>query len=159
MAGCAPAFDWREFVAEGAGLVTAFPCRPDRLARDVVVAGAKARMEMLACEAGKSTFALSFVDIADPTRVTVAMVELRSGLLANVRGGQPGLVPAVVGGMTPNSQAMRLEALGRLPDGVTVEVHAQFFVKGLRIYQATVIGRRPSSQTVETFFGGLKFPS
>jgi hypothetical protein len=159
MAGCTPALDWREFIAEGSGLVTTFPCRPDRHARDVVVAGATARMEMLACEAGKSTFALGFLDVADPTRVAVAMVELRSALLANVQGGQPGLVPAVVGGMTLNSQALRLEVVGRLPDGVTVDVHAQFFVKGLRVYQATVIGHHPSSQTVETFFGGLKFPS
>jgi len=40
-----------------------------------------------------------------------------------------------------------------------VQEHAAFFVHGLRVYSATVIGAQPSPQAVELFFGGLKFPA
>ena len=156
---CAPAFDWREFMAEGSGVVTTFPCRPDRHTRAVVVADSKARMEMLTCATGGQTFALSFVDVADPARVTDTMVELRAATVANIQGVQPRVVPALVAGMTPNAQAVRLATLGRLPDGVAVHAHAIFFTKGLRVYQATVIGVQPAPEVIETFFSGLKFPS
>lgn len=155
---CTPAFDWREFMAEGSGVVATFPCRPDRHARDVVVADSKVRMEMLVCKTGGQTFAISFLDVADPARVTATLVELRVVALANVQGVQPRVVPAQVTGMTPNTQAVRLAALGRLPDGAGVQAHALFFAKGLRVYQATVIGAQTAPGVVETFFGGLKFP-
>jgi len=158
-AACTPAFDWREFMAEGSGVVTTFPCRPDRHTRAVVVADSKARMEMLTCATGGQTFALSFVDVADPARVTDTLLELRAATVANVQGVQSRVVPALVAGMTPNAQAVRLATLGRLPDGVAVHAHAIFFTKGLRVYQATVIGVQPAPEVIETFFSGLKFPS
>ena len=158
LAACTPAFNWREFIAEGSGVVAMFPCRPDRHARPVVVAESKARMEMLVCATGGSTFALSFLDVADPARVNATLGELRAIALANVQGVQPQVVPVQVIRMTPNPQAVRLSAEGRLPDGNAIHVHAAFFAKGLRVFQATVIGAEPAPQVVETFFGGLKFP-
>lgn len=159
LAACAPAFNWREFIAEGSGVVATFPCRPERHARHVVVDELKVRMEMLVCATGGSTFALSFLDVADPARVNATLGELRAVALTNVRGVQPQVVPVQVIGMTPNPQAVRLSAEGGLPDGSAIHVHAAFFAKGLRVYQATVIGAEPAPQVVETFFGGLKFPS
>ena len=157
VAGCSPAFDWREFTADGKGLVTKFPCRPDRSARAVVLAGSTVRMEMLFCAAGGVTFGLGFLDIADPAQVTAAVDELRRAVLANVQGAQPRLAPLQVIGMTPNALAQQLAVIGRLPDGKVVQVHAAFFVKGLRVYQATVISDDPSPPVVEVFFGGMKF--
>lgn len=159
LVACAPALDWREFVAEGSGVVATFPCRPDRHARSVVVADVPVRMEMLVCTAGGSTFALSFFDVSDPARVSGALGELRTALLANVHGLRPRSVPARVSGMTPNPQAIRLAAEGRLPDGTVVQAHAEFFVKGLRVFQAALIGAAPASQDIEAFFSGLRFPS
>lgn len=140
-------------------MVTTFPCRPDRHARVVEVAESKARMEMLVCAAGGSTFALSFFDVADPARVTATLAALRAVMMANVQGVLPRLVPAQVNGMTPNPEAVRLSLDGRLPDGAAIHAHAAFFVKGLRVYQATVIGAEPGPQVIEPFFDGLKFRS
>jgi hypothetical protein len=61
--------------------------------------------------------------------------------------------------MTPNDQAGRMVISGRLPDGAAVQEHAVFFVRGLRVYSATLIGARPAPQAVEIFFSGLKFPA
>ena len=158
LAACAPEANWRVFSAEGSGVVSLFPCRPDHHVRPVRVADAPVRMEMLVCAAGGSTFALGFLDVSDPARVNVTLGEMRSIALANVRGAAPQLALANIAGMTPNPQAVRLSTGGTLPGGSAVRVHAAFFAKGLRVYQATVMGAEPSSQWVETFFDGLKFP-
>ena len=157
-AACSPALDWRAFVPEGSELSVSFPCRPDRTARLVTIAGARAQMEMLACSAGDATFALAFVDVADPARIGATLAELRASAVANVRGGAPRSAPLQIKGMTPNEQAARLAVSGRLPDGAAVQEHAAFFTRGLRVYQATVIGARPVPEAVETFIAGLKFP-
>lgn len=158
-AACSPALDWREFTPEGSGIMASFPCRPDRQARRVPLAGASRQMDMLACQAGGATFALAFVDLADPAGVGAALIELRVIALRNVQGGPPQLVPMQVPGMTPNAAAQRLSAAGRLPDGAPVHAHAAFFSRGLRIYQATVIGAEPPLPAVQTFFDALRFPA
>ena len=158
-AACSPTLDWREFMAEGSGVVASFPCRPDRHARRVQLAAASRQMEMLVCEAGGATFALAFVDMVDPASVGVTLAELRGIALRNVQGGAPTLAPMQVSGMTPNEASVRMAAAGRLPDGAPVRTHAAFFTRGLRVYQATVIGTEPSLATVQTFFDALKFPA
>ena len=129
----------------------------DRHARTVMLAGARVRMEMWVCTAAGSTFALSFVDVADPAQVGNTLGELRAAMLSNVHGVSPRLAPSQVIGMTPNPQATRVDCAGQLPDGAPVQAHAAFFAKGLRAYQASTMGARPEPSGVEIFFGGLKF--
>lgn len=157
-AACSPALDWREFVPEGTDVRVSFPCRPDRHARAVTVAGTKAQMQMLACDAGGATFALAFVDVADPARVGATLAELRATAASNLQGSAPRGAPIRIRGMTPNEQAARVTIHGKLPDGAEVQEHAVFFARGLRVYQATVIGAKPASQVVDTFLDGLMFP-
>ena len=40
--------------------------------------------------------------------------------------------------------------------GSNIGTHAVFFARGLRVYQATVMGPHVDADTVETFFGSLK---
>ncbi len=159
VAACSPTLDWREFVPEGTDVTVNFPCRPDRVARKVILAGATTQMHMLACSAGNATFALAFVDVGDPARVGDTLVELRRIAVANVQGVAPEVSPLQVRGMTPNGSAVRLNVTGRLPDGASVREHAAFFVRGLRVYQASVIGAQPGADAVEPFMAGLKFPA
>ena len=159
IAACSPALDWREFVPEGSGLTVTFPCRPDRFARRVMLAGANAPMEMLVCSAADTTFAVSFVDVAEPARIAATLAALRATTVGNVQGRETDVAPLQMKGMTASDQALRLSVAGRLPDGAAVQEHAVFFSRGLRVYQATVIGAKPSAQVVETFLGGLRFPA
>lgn len=159
LGACSPALDWREFAPTGSGVVMSFPCRPDRHARVVTLGQAKVTMEMLVCEAGGATFAVSFVDASAPEHVTGTISSLNAALAANVKAGQAERAPARVAGMTPNTEAVRLAFSGRLPDGSPVKVDAEFFAKGLRVYQATVISAKTMSGAAEPFFAALKFPS
>ena len=159
LVACSPTLDWREFTPEGGELTVSFPCRTDRHARQVAMAGAQVQMEMLVCSAGESTWAVSFFDVADPARVADVLAEWRATAVANVQGVAERSTPVQVKGMTPNAQSVRVAITGRLPDGTAVQEHATFFVRGLRVYSATVIGAKPPPQAVELFFGGLRFPA
>lgn len=159
LGACSPALDWRETAAEGSGVVAMFPCRPDHHARTVELVGSKLKMEMLVCPAAGSTYALSFVDVPDPAWVNAALAELRVAALRNVQALPPELAPAQVAGMTPNAEAVRLSASGRLPDGIAVQAHLVFFAKGLRVYQGSVIGEKPAAEANEVFVAGFRFPA
>jgi hypothetical protein len=153
---CSPTHDWREVRAEGSALVALFPCRPDRQARNVAVTGREVRMQLLVCKAGGATYALSFMNVADPANVTATLIELRSVARANLAGTELQAKAWGVSGMTPNPQAGLVSIGGKLPDGVAVQEHAGFFVKGLQVYQATVMGAALELADTEMFFAGLK---
>lgn len=156
---CSPALNWRETRPQGADIVAMFPCRPDRHARTVIVAAAKVQMQLLACKAGGATYALSFIDVAEPSGVTPALGELRALVLANLGAGSAQTLPLPLAGITPNPQTARLALRGRLPDAAAVQAQAAFFARGLRIYQASVIGSTLAPEAVDIFFSGLRFPS
>jgi hypothetical protein len=159
LGACSPALDWRETAAEGSGIVAMFPCRPDRHARTVELAGSKLKMEMLVCPANGATYALSFADVPGPAQVAPALAALRSAALRNVQAVAPQVVPARIAGMTPNTEAVRVAAAGRLPDGAKVQAHMVFFTKGLRVYQGSVVGGPPAAEANETFLAGFRFPA
>lgn len=153
---CSPTYDWREFEPDGAGLRLTFPCRPDRHARKVVASGAATQLEMLVCSAGDATFAVAFATLSDPAAVATTLGEWRAAASANLGGATAGVSPLRVVGATPNAQAALLLMRGRRPDGSAVMQQAAFFARGLRVYQASVIGNELPAEATETFFAGLK---
>lgn len=157
LAACSPALDWRESVAEGSGLVASFPCRPDRNGRSVVLGRTTVQIDMLVCPAAGATYALSFFDVTDPASIGPALGALRAALMSNIQGAGPQITPLQIPGMTPNAQSLRLAVIGRKPDGSALHAQAAFFTKGLRVYQAAVIGEALSGDAVDPFFAGLKF--
>ena len=159
LCACTPTLDWREFEPEDSGIVATFPCRTDRHARNVAVAGTAARMEMLVCTAGGATYALAFFDVSGPAEVASALAGLRTVAATNLGVAEPAPEPLRVRGMTPNAMAARLRISGRGPDGAAVQEQAAFFTKGLRVYQASVLGPTLADEAVDTFFGGLKLSS
>ncbi|HEY4065930.1 MAG TPA: hypothetical protein VGM74_03465 [Burkholderiaceae bacterium] len=156
-AACSPALNWRTFVPEDSGLSMTFPCRPDRQARAVMLAGASVHMEMLACSAAGATYAVSFADVADPARIATLLSEWRSAAVANVQGAAGPLAPMQVAGMTPNDQAVRVSIEGKLPDGAGVQERAAFFVHGLRVYSASAIGAKLDPAAAEVFLAAWRF--
>lgn len=159
LCACSPALDWREMQAEGSGVVATFPCKPDRHVRTVPLGGQTVRMEMLVCSAGGATFGLSFVDVDDPARVSATLDELQRLAAANLATSGRASAPLQVPGMTPNASAVRLRLEGHGPDGTGLSEQAGFFAKGLRVYQATVLGKKLSAEAADTFFAGLRLPA
>lgn len=154
-AGCSPALDWREARPESAGLVALFPCKPERLTREVALAEARVAMQVLACAADGSTWGVSTADMVDPRQVGPALAALRAARTQNLGGTESELRPAQVPGMTPQPAAVRFVVSGRRPDGSAIVEHAAVFARGTRVFHAAVLGGQPAAQALETFFGGL----
>lgn len=159
LCACAPSFDWREFQAVGSGIVATFPCKPDRHSRNVALATQTVRMEMLVCSAGDVTFALSFADLSDPGRVGDTLAELQALTTSNLGAERADRAEWRVPGMTPNPNAARLRLEATQANGASLQEQAAFFAKGLRVYQAAVLGKKVPAEAADTFFAGLRLPS
>lgn len=159
LGACAPPLDWRDVRAAGSGVEAQFPCKPDRHARTVPIAGQSLRMEMLVCSADGLTFGLSFVDVAGLDAVGPVLDALRSVTVANLGAREPAIREARVPGMTPNPKSVRMSLTGRLPDGTAVRQHSLIFTRGLRVYQASVVGANPPSEATDSFFAALRLPA
>jgi hypothetical protein len=161
LAACSPALNWREVRPESTALVVMFPCKPSRQTRELPLAGARVRMELLACEAGGATWALSHAQLGDPARVGASLAALNESLAANLgMGAAPDGVAWLVPGMTPQPQARRLQLRGQRADGVQVRVEAGVFSHGTQVFQVVVMQPAQDSaadgEMLQAFFGSLK---
>ena len=161
-AACAPALNWREVRPESTALIAMFPCKPSRQTRELPLAGARVRMELLACEAGGATWALSHAQLGgDATRVGASLAALGDSLTANLGGGAPAAArPWWVPGMTPQPQAQRVQLRGQRADGIEVRVEAGVFAHGTQVFQAVVMqpAKEPTldAEALQSFFGGMR---
>lgn len=160
MLACSPALDWRESRPEGSGVAMMFPCRPERQERPARIGTETLAMRLYSCHAAGSTFALVNADATDPSRVEALLEAWRGQAIANVDGIAAAEATPTIPGATPNAQSARLRIVGKRPDGRRVVAHAAFFVKGLTLYQATVIGAEEPAdrEAIDTFFGSIRLP-
>ena len=127
--GCTPAFNWREVAFDGQPVTALLPCKPDRGARQVVLAGAPREMVMAGCEAGGAMFTIAVIDVQEVQKLAAAEKELRAvNKATHSQYAQHGsvLVQAAVYGQ-PNASRDGPGAL--------------------------------STEAIETFFTGLKMPT
>ncbi len=157
---CAPALDWRETRPEGTGMAMSFPCRPEKRERPVRLGAQTVTGRLHSCSAAGASFALLATEVADPARVAPMLDLLRRQTVANVGGAVTAEVLPAIAGATANPESARLRIVGKLPDGRPVVEHAMFFVKGLTLFQATVIdAEKPlDREALDTFFGSIRFP-
>lgn len=157
-AACAPALNWREVRPEGGAVVALLPCKPDRLTRTLDVAGSPVAVEVLACSAQGSTWALTSADVGDAARVDPALIQLRRARSANLGGKEVAISAVSLPGMAPSAQAVRLRVEGGRPDGQAVSEEALLFAVGTRVFHAAVLGGSPDAEALSNFFSNLKIP-
>ncbi len=157
LVACSPVHDWRESRPDDGDLRMLFPCRPERNARAVLLAGDRVALVMQSCAAGGQTYSLAWAAVGRPEQVTATLEALRAAASGNI-GATPGRpAPRVIPGATPNEAAAQLRLEGRFPDGRTAVEHAVWFVHGLRVYQAAVLSDRAiPDAALETFLGAIR---
>ena len=155
---CSPALDWREIQPPESGAVVMFPCKPDRFVRSVTLAEQKVQMHLASCSADGVTYALSHAELSDPARIAAALQALRALAASNIGGQAAVMSPLTVPGMTPHPLAERLAIRGGT-EGRVLYAQVGVFTRGLRVYQATVIGEKLDVEGADTFFTGLRLPS
>jgi hypothetical protein len=153
---CTPALDWREVRPAGGGIVLLMPCKPDSHARQVKLGADTVRLELHACTAAGTTWALAFGDVGDPARVGPALQELQASAARNLGAAQPRPLPLKAEGATPNPASARVQLRGHLPDGRAVVEQVAVFAKGTSVYQAMALGERLDAEAADSFFGSLR---
>jgi hypothetical protein len=155
LAACTPALDWREVRPVDSDALALFPCKPGRYARTVQLAGSAVEMHLASCKAQDTTYAVGYATVPAPVQVTPALDQLRRAAAVNI-DGTPAATDWTIAGMTPNPLAQKIVMQGRDAEGKAVQEQAVFFVRGLRVYQATIVGPALDPAAAETFFSGLR---
>lgn len=151
LAACSPRLDWREARPTGAGALALFPCKPEIESREQNQGGHRLVMGLAACKAGGQSFSLAWADVAEPAQVGPALEQMRLSLAQRLqaRAAAPRLLR--VPGMTPHPLALQqaLQAEGQ-------QAQVAVFARGLKVYQAVMLGPKPDMEAWETFVAALK---
>jgi hypothetical protein len=158
LVACSPSLNWREVRPAESGALAMFPCRPREAAREVALAGVPVTLSISACRAEDVTYALGHADVRQAARIAPALEALRRAAIDNLKGAVATDRPLQVEGMTPHPLARVIELRGQMPDGRAVQERVALFVKGTRVFQATMFGPSLDAEASETFFGGLRLP-
>lgn len=158
-AGCSPTFNWREVRAEPSGLKVMLPCKPDKAARRVPMAGGEVELSVLGCDTGGATYAVLQAELADAARADEVLVQWNRLTLSNMKAeGSPRSRAFVPPGADALPSSQRVSAQGRRADGSPVRGEAAYFARGRHVYQAVVYAPDPTPESLQPFFEGLKFP-
>lgn len=154
---CSPTFNWREVRAEPTPLKAMLPCKPDKGARTVPMAGRDVSLEVLGCDTGGATFAVLHADIGDASRLGEVLAQWKTATLLNLRSEAAREFAFRPSGALDLRQSLQVVASGKRADGSKVESHAAYFARGSHVYQAVIYSGELKPEIADAFFSGLKF--
>lgn len=148
LAGCNPAYNWREHVSQDARYKVLFPARPASASRPVDIDGLRVEMTMTAAEVDGATFAVGSATAPDAAQARAALPAMRAALLRNIgaAGGAAGAPP----------ERLQVDATGT-GNGKPVRLRGRFEARGTRMYQVIVLGPAGSvpPEQVEQFLSSF----
>ena len=157
LSACSPRLDWREVRPEGTTLIAQLPCKPSRHARQIELAGQRADMNLMSCQAGDATWAVAWVEQADVRSISPMLEAWRAASVRNVAAERTQALPLSVPGATPQPSAGHWRSVGKRPDGTAVTQEVALFSHGVQVFQATVLTGNSSLPEASVFFAGLRF--
>jgi hypothetical protein len=157
LAACSPTFNWREVRAEPTALKAMLPCKPDKGARSVPMAGREVSLQVIGCDTGGATFAVMFADLGDASRLGEVLAQWKAASLSNMRGTSAQETPFRPPGALALPQSLQVVASGQRPDGTQVQSQAAYFAQGSHVFQAVIYTGQLKPEVAEPFFSGLKF--
>lgn len=121
--------------------------------------GAALTMELRVCDAEGQTFAMTEVDVQDPSRVPVVLKNLRLAYAGNVGASPASAVRQewVVAGMTPQPDGGRWRFEGAMPSGQPVQGETGLVSRGTVIVQVNVSGAAVGPEAAKLFFESFAF--
>ena len=74
VSACTPTLNWREIQPEGGEVYAMFPCKPERFARNLLLAGDTVNMQMSSCVVDGTTYAVAYASVSEPGKVEAETV-------------------------------------------------------------------------------------
>ena len=155
--GCSPELNWRDVRPKGSTVQALMPCKPESAQRDVALPGGNAVLNMLSCDAGGLTFAVSVLSrppAMTPQDVIQAWRQASQNSLAAAPGQTRDWVPTAIFAAQADHFS-GWQAQGRRHDGTPVQAHAVLFARGVEVFQAAVYGAA-QPEVLATFLDGLR---
>ena len=155
--GCSPELNWRDVRPKGSTVQALMPCKPESAQRDVALPGGNAVLNMLSCDAGGLTFAVSVLSrppAMTPQDVIQAWRQASQTSLAAAPGQTRDWVPTAMFAAQVDYFS-GWQAQGRRHDGTPVQAHAVLFARGVEVFQAAVYGAA-QPEVLATFLDGLR---
>ena len=113
-------------------------------------------MNLLSCDAGGVTFAVSMADVNDAGKTGAVLLQWQSATLTNIKAGSSVTRDAFkVSGLATG--AVMVKATGQRANGQAVSSQAAYFAQDSRVFQAVMYADNISPDVADTFFSGLKF--
>lgn len=138
LCACSPALDWRDVRPKDVNILLTYPCKPEQIAQEVVLAGQQVKMSMTGCVADKMTFALAHARLPNPALAAPALAQLHQAAVSNVRGRVTASSAAALKNATPGlPDSLDLKIDGQMPDGKPVRERVLLFSQGSDVYQLT----------------------
>ena len=156
LAACNPTFNWRDVRPEGTRLAALMPCKPDKAQRTVPMAGQQTELNLLSCDAGGVTFAVSMADVKDAAKAAAVLAQWQSATLANIKS-TPAAPSAAFNLPGLASGGIIVKATGQRANGQAVSSQAVYFAQGSQVFQAVMYADIIAPDIADTFFSGLKF--
>lgn len=156
LAACYPELDWREFSWPQGRFTVLFPSRPAEATRDITLAGASTRMQMLSARIEGMAFGVGYADLPAGVTPAAALTDGRDALVRNIGGTITTERDVAIEG----AAGRELFAEGRSGEQPMV-LAARLFIAGNRYYQVVFIGRKDRAQEVDTslYLGSFKLLS
>ena len=166
LAGCSPTLNWRSMSLEPLGLGASLPCKPDRLERNIELAGVPVQVHMAGCAADGATVAVACAELPPSVPAGAALAHWRAAVLVALRApaaGKAGAAqdrPFVPAGALMLPQSVRTQAQGQQPDGNGAAfMDAVWFARlqgtQLQACHAVVYGLQPRPDVSDVLLAGL----
>jgi len=166
LSACQPSLNWRASQLEGTGLRFELPCKPDRVARTVNMAGQALELSVAGCEAGDSVWAVMSTQVSASADRSDLLKGWRQATLQNMRASQSNEAPWQPERLGILPGAVRVKAQGTSLQGQAVIAQAVWFshLEGdsVRLVHAVVYqnktNRSSHDQSADQFLESVKLP-
>lgn len=149
LAGCSPAYNWRDYNSPDAPYQAMFPDKPVSHKRSINLDGLTVDMTMTAAEIDGTVFAIGSAEAPDAAQAQAAVAAMRTAMVKNIG--------ATVTREEKKDAAINIDAKG-VQNGTPMRLVGHFESRGTRFYQVIVMGKEKNvpQDEVDTFMSSFK---
>ena len=149
LAGCSPAYNWRDYNSPDAPYQAMFPDKPVTHKRSINLDGLTVDMTMTAAEIDGTVFAIGSAEAPDAAQAQAAVAAMRTAMVNNIG--------ATITREEKKDAAINIDAKG-MQNGAPMRLVGHFESRGTRFYQVVVMGKEKNvpQDEVDMFMSSFK---
>ena len=149
LAGCSPAYNWRDYNSPDAPYQAMFPDKPVTHKRSINLDRLTVDMTMTAAEIDGTVFAIGSAEAPDAAQAQAAVAAMKTAMVKNIG--------ATVTREEKKDAAINIDAKG-MQNGTPMRLVGHFESRGTRFYQVIVMGKEKNvpQDEVDMFMSSFK---